>query len=147
MREFKKIVSEEGLMRVREMLSGHIPQIKPAYRYYIAVEDGKIKGCVGLKRQTWYMTEIKHLYVKEEYRNQGIGNFLVKEVLKRIKAPVVCCTIAGSNDSNDWSCWIFEGVGFSKRETFVNPDTGHTVSFLTVNMDVVREDQRREVES
>lgn len=141
---FKKIVSEDGLMKVIEMLSGHIPHVKPASRYYIAAEDGKIKGCVGLKRQTWYITEIKHLYVKEEYRNHGIGLFLIKNVIKRVKAPIACCTIVSDND---FCFQIFEGIGFAIRETFVNPDTGHNVALLTMNMNIARGRLRAEVES
>ena len=93
----------------------------------MALEDGVIKGVIGLLWRSWYLTELRHLYVKPEFRRNGIGKFLVQEAMKKIKTPLACCTV---RDGNDESLRLFERVGFSVVRGFINPETGNRVSLL-----------------
>jgi GNAT superfamily N-acetyltransferase len=130
MLEFKRAKGEQ-LSEVGTIISTYNPTAVIQRRYYIVIEDGIIKGCVGLIRRAWFMTEIKHLYVKEQYRGQGIGTFLVSKALKRIKSPLACCTVKADNLA---SLRVFQHFRFTPRERFVNQDTGNRVMLLTRKM-------------
>lgn len=130
--ELKKVTTEEGQQLVEAMVRDYNDD--PVFQgiYYVAVDDsGEVLGCVGLKRRAWFMTEIRHLYVRPEHRNRGIGKFLSAEVLKRVKAPLACTTFK----VDDEPCKkILVDLGFMVQETFVNPGTGNTIHFATVKV-------------
>jgi ribosomal protein S18 acetylase RimI-like enzyme len=54
----------------------------PGGRLYLAYEDGKPAGCVGLRKIGDDICEMKRLYVRPLYRGQGIGRRLVLELVK-----------------------------------------------------------------
>ena len=124
--EFKK-VRDEDRATVEELLFAHNPDAVIQGRYYMAVEDGVIKGIVGPLRRSWYLTELRHLYVKPEFRRKGIGTFLVEKALERVKTPLVCCTV---REDNEGSLTLFRCEGFVVERRFVNPETGNTVALM-----------------
>ena len=124
--EFKRVRGNE-FPEVESLLSTYNPSAVIQGRYYSAKEGGTIKGVVGVLWRSWYLTEIRHLYVKSEFRRMGIGTFLVRGSLKKVKTPLVCCTV---RDGNEESLRLFEREGFAVERTFVNPETGNRVSLL-----------------
>ena len=124
--EFKK-VRDEDRARVEELLFAHNPNAVIQGSYYMAVEDGVIKGIVGLLRRSWYLTELRHLYVKPEFRRNGVGTFLVEKTLERVKTPLVCCTV---REDNEGSLTLFRCEGFVVERRFINPETRNTVALM-----------------
>ncbi|MDA8091544.1 MAG: GNAT family N-acetyltransferase [Nitrospiraceae bacterium] len=124
--EFKK-VRDEDCAAVRELLFAHNPGAVIQGRYYMAVEDGVIKGIVGLLWRSWYLSELRHLYVKPEFRRTGIGAFLVEKALERVKTPLACCTV---REDNEGSLTLFRCEGFIVERRFANPETGNTVALM-----------------
>ena len=124
--EFKK-VREEDRAAVEGLLFAHNPGAVIQGRYYMAVEDGVIKGIVGLLWRSWYLTELRHLHVKPEFRRNGVGTFLVEKALERVKTPLVCCTV---REDNEGSLTLFRCEGFVVERRFVNPETGNTVALM-----------------
>jgi GNAT superfamily N-acetyltransferase len=118
----------DALSRAVELLLAHNPDAVVQGDYYIATEDSEIEGLVGLLQRSWYLTELRHLYVKREFRRKGIGTLLVKKALKEVKTPLACCTV---REGNEASLALFRHDGFIADRRFVNPETGHTV-FLMV---------------
>ncbi len=102
-------------------------------RYYVVVGEGKIKGCVSLARRSWCLTEVRHLFVKEEFRGTGLGKHMVTEALRKIKAPLACCTV---REDNNASLHVFLHRGFLVSRRFRNPETGDTILFLLKDMEV-----------
>ena len=126
MLEFKRAKGSE-FPEVERLLCTHNPNAVIQGRYYTAREGGAIKGVVGLLWRSWYLTELRHLYVKPEFRRTGIGSSLVEGALKKVKTPLVCCTVRVGNEE---SLRLFEREGFAVERRFVNPGTGNTVSLL-----------------
>ena len=124
--EFKKVRDEDRAL-VEELLFAHNPHAVIQGRYYMAVEDGVIQGIVGLLWRSWYLTELRHLDVKQESRRKGIGTFLVERALEKVKTPLVCCTV---REDNEGSLTLFRCEGFIVERRFVNPETGNTVALM-----------------
>lgn len=57
----------------------------PNGRLYIAFFDGKIAGCIGLKKIDDEICEMKRLYVRAEFRGKHIGNILAEKVINEAK--------------------------------------------------------------
>lgn len=54
-------------------------------QFVVAKDNNKLIGCVRIKRLDRDCLELASLAVLEEYRGKGIGNKLVKEILKKGK--------------------------------------------------------------
>lgn len=60
------------------------PTIKyalPEGRLYVVYADGRLAGCIGLKKNDGESCELKRLYVREEFRKNGIGRLLVDKIV------------------------------------------------------------------
>jgi N-acetylglutamate synthase-like GNAT family acetyltransferase len=129
---FKKVIRESTFCKVRKLIVGYHPQARFEGRYYVVLKDGRIAGCVSLVKRAWYLTELKHLFVKEEERGSGIGKFLVEEALKKVKTPLACCTAMSANVK---SIDLFLGRSFEIGSSFQNSMTGHKILFMVKKMD------------
>jgi ribosomal protein S18 acetylase RimI-like enzyme len=121
--EFKR-VRESGLPELERLLSAYNPNAVIQGRYYMAVEDGKIKGFVGVLWRGWYLTELRHLYVKPEFRRSGVGRFLVGNALGKVETPLVCCTVSARNEA---SVAVFRSLNFLPVRRFHSESTGNEV--------------------
>ena len=57
----------------------------PEGRLYIAYVDSQPAGCIGLRRIDDENCEMKRLYVKPEYRGNGLGKILVERIIREAK--------------------------------------------------------------
>ena len=121
--EFKR-VRESGLPELERLLSAYNPNAVIQGRYYMVVEEGTIKGVVGLLWRSWYLTELRHLYVKPEFRRSGVGRFLVGNALGEVETPLACCTISARNEE---SAAVFRSLNFLPARRFHNERTGNEV--------------------
>ena len=58
---------------------------QPYGRLYIAYCDGKLAGCIGLRKIDVQNCEMKRLYVRPEFRRKRIGNRLVQKIIDDAK--------------------------------------------------------------
>ncbi len=130
--EFRRVVKKRTLDIVKEMVRGYNPRAAFEGRYHVAVGEGRIKGCVSLARRSWYLTEVKHLFVREEFRGNGMGKYLVTKALGKIDTPLACCTVRADNSI---SLGLFRRRGFQVIREFKNPETGDQILFLVKSMD------------
>lgn len=57
----------------------------PEGRLYLALADGTAAGCIGLRKLNPRQCEMKRLYVRPEFREQGIGRLLTEQILRDAK--------------------------------------------------------------
>ncbi len=131
--EFKKVMKPFTFKKVRKMVSEYSAGAGISGRYYTAVDEGIIKGCVGILLRSWYMSELRHLFVRPEFRQNGIGGFLLKEALKKVNTPLAVCTVRADNPV---SIQLFKNAGFRIFEKVVNRETGHEILVMVRNMEV-----------
>lgn len=130
--EFKKVIREATLGKIKDILAGCHPQACFEGRYFVALKDGRIAGCIALVQRAWYVTELKHIFVKEDDRGSGIGKFLVEEALKKVKTPLACCTVRSDNER---STNLFSGRSFERANSFQNSMTGNEILFMVKKME------------
>lgn len=53
----------------------------PEGRLYLAYEDEKLAGCIGLKKIDEENCEMKRLFVREQFRGKNIGNILIQKII------------------------------------------------------------------
>ena len=58
---------------------------KPDGRIYVAFFEGKLAGCIGLKKIDNEICEMKRLYVRPEFRGKHIGNILAEKIIDEAK--------------------------------------------------------------
>jgi ribosomal protein S18 acetylase RimI-like enzyme len=105
----------------------NIPPSLICYGCFEEERDKELLGVVGLYKIAWHTTEIRNLCVKRERRNQGIGKFMVSQMLERISSPVAIAVVEVNNVP---SLKIFHGLGFKQVDVFYNEDTGNQLYFM-----------------
>jgi len=107
--------------------SRNLPSSLLCYGCFEEKNSKELLGVVGLYKIAWHTTEIRNLCVKKERRNQGIGKFIVSQMLERISSPVAIAVVEINNMP---SLKIFQGLGFQKVDVFYNEETGNQLYFM-----------------
>lgn len=89
--EIKELIREYTSSLRRDLsfqnLDEELNDIKAKYtdhdgKLLAAIEDGKVIGCIALRRFDESRCEMKRLFVKPEYRGHRAGQALVEEIIK-----------------------------------------------------------------
>ncbi len=54
----------------------------PDGRLFLALADGKLAGCIALRKLEEKICEMKRLFVREDFRGLGIGKILIEKLIK-----------------------------------------------------------------
>jgi ribosomal protein S18 acetylase RimI-like enzyme len=127
MKKFKILCISQNEMKKFLEENEYSRNIPPSLLCYGCFEDKVLLGVVGLYKIAWHTTEIRNLCVKKERRNQGIGKFIVSQMLKRIASPVAIAVVEVNNFP---SLKIFQKLGFKQVDVFYNEETGNQLYFM-----------------
>ena len=58
----------------------------PTGRLFLAVIEGKVAGCIALRKIDAEMCEMKRLFVREDFRGLGLGSALIEKIIAEAKA-------------------------------------------------------------
>jgi GNAT superfamily N-acetyltransferase len=59
---------------------------EPDGRLYVVYLEGKLAGCVALKKISDDICELKRLFVRDEYRKFGLGSILMQKIIDDARA-------------------------------------------------------------
>ena len=94
---------------------------------YVVETHGKlVLAAVGLNRDSYTLTEMKHLVVRPEWRKKGVAQFVAKRALALVDTPMVYATI---REGNIASLRLFEKLGFVNSSEY--PTKDHKVVLMT----------------
>lgn len=101
MSALKRVVRSGTLEEIRDWILSSRPagaSIVMDARYFILTvpEKGRV-AAVGLKRLSWFATELKHLVVKPDERRKGHGRTILRLALERVRTPLVVATVRVDN--------------------------------------------------
>ncbi len=92
-----------------------------------------VAGCVGVRKLSGELCEMKRLYVRDEYRGLGIGRKLAVQLLARARElgyrSMVLDTLEGMSEARG----LYASLGFRECEPYyVNPLAG--VVYMEINL-------------
>ena len=94
------------------------PFAPPGGQLLLATHDGSSAGCIGFKRLTPEICEVKHLFVRPELRGLGIARNLAERLLAEATAAgyrvmrLETTTFMGS------ALALYASLGFQEREPY-----------------------------
>lgn len=101
---------------------------KPDGRLYIAYWDNKPAGCIGLRKLSDGICEMKRLYVRPEFRGKNIGKRLVERIIEDAQIEgYLFMRLDTIKEKMGNAVEIYENYGFKEIEAYyANPDP-HTL--------------------
>jgi GNAT superfamily N-acetyltransferase len=86
--------------------------------YYVILDPHEEPlAMVALKKRSWCLTEIRHLYVAPPMRGRGVARSLMRHALERVTTPLVCATTRANNMA---VARLNQEFGFSEVERFTS---------------------------
>ncbi|HEY3039775.1 MAG TPA: GNAT family N-acetyltransferase [Pyrinomonadaceae bacterium] len=93
----------------------------PSGRLLLAKEDDLIAGCIALRKIGDGIGEMKRLYVRSEFRGQGLGRLLTEALLREARdigySRMRLDTIPGKMDQ---AIALYRSLGFRDIEPYYN---------------------------
>lgn len=95
---------------------------------FISAEDGKILGCVQVRKVQWYQAELCHLTLDECGEGKGYASQLIEKAETRARGErksIVQCTIRVDNEK---SMTRFRKSGYEEVGRFHNATSGNDIA-------------------
>lgn len=90
----------------------------PDGRLYLAYYDGKLAGCIGLRKIDGQRCEMKRLYVKPEFRGKDIGRRLIEQVTADAKEIGYFCMLLDTLPFLQSALHLYKKYGFYEIESY-----------------------------
>ena len=90
----------------------------PDGRIYIAYYEDQLAGCVALKKLDDERCEMKRLYVKKEFRNKHIGNYLIWRIIKDAREIGYKYLLLDTMPFMETAINAYENVGFERIDKY-----------------------------
>ncbi|MGD9162850.1 MAG: GNAT family N-acetyltransferase [Desulfobacteraceae bacterium] len=131
-RESEKSIFPEELQAFRKQIA-ELPAefAEPGGCLLLAKFDEEVAGCVCLRDLGDNICEMKRLFVKPEWRNQGIGKALAKEIIE--KAKPIGYSYIRIDTFNEAAKKVYTSIGFYKIQPYrYNPTEG--IEFMELKL-------------
>jgi len=105
----------------------------PDGRLLIALYEIRIAGCVGLRKITNGVCEIKRMYVRPEFRRKGIGRGLAVTIIEEARKVGYKRMVLDTLPSMEEAISLYRSLGFQETEPYrFNPIEGAIFMELTL---------------
>ncbi len=106
----------------------------------MAIDGQKVAGCVALRRLAAGVCEMKRLFVRPEYRGQGVGRMLAERIIDEAEQLGYPLMWLDSLARLKEAMGLYESLGFKRRKPYYhNPLPG--VVYLELEMNPQRNDE------
>ncbi|MBE5851794.1 MAG: GNAT family N-acetyltransferase [Lachnospiraceae bacterium] len=93
---------------------------KPQGRLYLAYYEGKLAGCIGLRKIDNDNCEMKRLYVKPEFRGKHIASQMVKKIIEDAKEIGYQNILLDTFPFLESAIMMYKRYGFVEIESYNN---------------------------
>lgn len=101
---------------------------KPEGRLFLAISDGKVAGCIALRKLEEGICEMKRLYVRDKFRGQKLGNLLIeKSIAEAKKMGYRKMRLDTYPPKMEKAVKIYESHGFQEIEPYYHNPHGKTL--------------------
>lgn len=83
-------------------------------------EDGKAVGCVGIKKFSEDVCELKRLYVRQEYRNSGLGQLFTEMMIDKAREVGYRKMYLDTMPVLEAALRLYKRLGFYEIEKYYN---------------------------
>jgi carbonic anhydrase len=90
----------------------------PSGRIALAIVDGRLAGCIALRRLTDIACEMKRLYVRDEFRGGGTGIALVRWLLDEARTAGYTTMYLDTMPSMQRAIAMYERLGFKRCDPY-----------------------------
>jgi putative acetyltransferase len=109
------------------------PYANPDGRLLLGTWDGKLAGCVALKKLDGDICEMKRLYVRPEYRGKRIGRALAEAILNEARLIGYTRMRLDTLERLKPAIVLYESLGFQRIEPYYhNPMEG--VAYMELDL-------------
>lgn len=105
----------------------------PEGRLYIAYCNGKIAGCIGLKKMTAQECEMKRLYVRPEFRGNKIGYILIRQIINDAKEIGYRHTLLDTLPFLQSAIYMYKKIGFYEIPCYNNSPMSSSI-YMKLNL-------------
>ena len=92
----------------------------PDGRLYLLFCEGKAAGCIGLRKIDEESCELKRLYVRPEFRNQGLGSALVEKIINDARKVGYSQILLDTLPFLESAIRMYHSFGFYEIESYNN---------------------------
>lgn len=116
---------------------------EPTGTMLLAFDHDKLAGCVALRRINDNECEMKRLYVRPQYRGQGLGRKLAEVIISEAKnkgySRILLDTVPSMNEAIN----LYTGLGFERVESYRhNPIEGAV--YMALNLKELSKSDNRD---
>ena len=86
----------------------------PSGRLYLALWDGQVAGCIGMRKISERVCEMKRLYVRPAFRGHGIARELAKKLLAEASAAGYSRMVLDTLPFLGSALRLYHSLGFSE---------------------------------
>ena len=90
----------------------------PEGRLYLAYYEGRLAGCIGLRKIDTQNCEMKRLYVRPSFRGKKIGGFLVEKIIADAKEIGYAHMLLDTLPFLESACAIYQKAGFYEISSY-----------------------------
>lgn len=103
--------------------------MKPEGKLYLSLLDGKIAGCIALRKLDDEKCEMKRLYVRPEYRGHGIATVLVEKILEDAVEIGYSWIYLDTLPELQSAVELYEKLGFERTECYNDSPSSNTLFY------------------
>ena len=123
--QIAKLLNDRNQL-TQEYTAGRVLHLADRFLYRLD-DEGKVMGCVEVKRVQWYQFEILHLSVAKAFARTGKAAVLLADAERSAEdagGRILQCTIREGNNASEN---FFAKHGYTKTTSFLNRASGNRV--------------------
>lgn len=109
----------------------------PEGRLYLVYYDGKLAGCIGLRKLDEARCELKRLYVRPAFRGKKIGEKLMDMILKDARSIGYSAMLLDTLPFLKSALKLYQGLGFYEIPSY-NDSPLDTTIYMKLDLNEVK---------